>query len=397
MNIAIVSPFNPNFVRSLFDKEKIDIPDIHGNASAVNILVTALIDLGHKVFVYTTINIGDNTKVLYGHNIKVCIISKEFHPRGMSNLRVVKRIRKTISQDIDSLDVIHAHWSYEYAAAARYFDRQKPVFCTIRDWCPYQRSLVKTIGEKYSWWLNSLLFKYVMKSYRVRFIANSTYTYEMTHTDYPDRNIKIIPNPVQRQYIIPEIIQNKRQYSFITICQSPEERRKNIDTLLKAFQIYRKKKPKSKLVIVGFYTEDWRRVHIDLLDGVFLAGAISHDEVYKYLDDSAVLVHPSLEETFGNILLEAMARRVICIGGKKSGAVPEVLGRGKYGVLCDMENEDDIVNAMVLTEDKLYVNKVVQAASEYVINSYADDIIAKKHIELYEEEIGNFHKKQGSL
>ena len=79
MNIAIVSPFNPSFVSYLFNEK--NIPNIHGNATAVNILVSALIELGHNVYVYTTINECTGSSLIYGRNIKVNIISKEFHPK----------------------------------------------------------------------------------------------------------------------------------------------------------------------------------------------------------------------------------------------------------------------------------------------------------------------------
>lgn len=387
MNIAIVSPFNPAFVRNLFERNKDSIPDINRNATSVNILVEAFVEKRHKVFVYTTANTAEKARVLYGENIKVSIISKEFHPRGMSNIRVVKRLKKAMLQDMEDLDVIHAHWTYEYAAAARYFENDLPVFCTIRDWCPFQKILARRISEKYAWWLNGLLFSYVMRSKRIQFIANSRYTYEMAYSNFPDKNYRIIPNPVQRKYIVTQKDKSVKTNTFITICQSPEERRKNIDTLLMAFQNLRNKSPDSKLIIVGYYTEEWRQAHEGMLDAVVLTGLISHDEVYRLLDESAVLVHPSIEETFGNILLEAMARRTVCVGGEHAGAVPEVLGYGERGIICDVQNADSLMRAMQKACDITFSQPLIKKAVQYINDNYADDIVAQMHIDLYQKHI----------
>ncbi len=386
MNIAIVSPFNPSFIKDKFKDNR--IPNINIAATAVNILVEALIDSGNKVYIYTTDVHGPKVLSYSGRNIELRIVSREFKPGLFRSFRIVNRLRKTIEKDIDDIDVIHAHWTYEYAAATRKFEKKIPVLCTVRDWCPYQRKIVKGFVEKCYWrGIKSTLFAYVMNSSKIQFIANSSYTYKMIHEGYPNKKCIIIPNPVQHAFIIDKKMKTSKEKVFISISASLEEKRKNIDTLLRAYGKYKKENSDSKLYLIGDYSKNWKDAHKKYLDGVVLTGKVDHDEVYGYLDRSDILVHSSLEETFGNILLEAMARCVVCIGGDKSGAVPEVLGYGERGILCDVNNDESIKEAMIQAGNTSITTELVNNATTYLFEKYSDISVAKTHIKLYQKMI----------
>ena len=59
-----------------------------------------------------------------------------------------------------------------------------------------------------------------------------------------------------------------------------------------------------------------------------------------------MLVHPSLEESFGYTLIEAASVGTPVIAGRASGAVPWVLAEGESGVLVDVTNAEAIAKAM---------------------------------------------------
>jgi glycosyltransferase involved in cell wall biosynthesis len=394
VNIGIVSPFNPYYVRNYISSHE-NIPQINSNATSVNTLVVSFLEQGHNVIVFTTTTAPHHTTVYKGKQLEIHVLSKVFHPKGMSNLRIVRKLRNEIKKCINNIDVLHAHWTYEYAASIRRFEQRIPTFCTIRDWCPYQCSLAVGIRAKYSWWINSLLFVYVMKSKSISFIANSAYTYKMVTLSYHDKQISCIPNSIQREFILNTRKARGKERIYISICQNVEERRKNIKALLKAFQKYKKQYKESKLIIVGSYSDKWK-IHygkFQLLHGVYLAGKVQHDEIFPLLDQSCALIHPSFEETFGNIFLEAMARRVVCIGGYDAGAVPEILGEGKRGILCNVRDINSILNAMKRIDDVDYIEDILNNASSYIKEQYADDVVSQKHIELYKKKLKNTKTK----
>ncbi len=106
MNIGIVSPFNPYVAKEyLAGQEK--LPQINGNATAVNTLVLSLLEQGHKVAVYTASAQPGRTVVYKGASLKVSVISKVFRPKGMANVRVVGRIKREIERDVRKLDILH--------------------------------------------------------------------------------------------------------------------------------------------------------------------------------------------------------------------------------------------------------------------------------------------------
>jgi glycosyltransferase involved in cell wall biosynthesis len=127
---------------------------------------------------------------------------------------------------------------------------------------------------------------------------------------------------------------------------------------------------------------------LKLLKNVNLLGSIKHDDLIDILDDSSLLVHPSLEETFGNTLIEAMARRLPVLGGENSGAVPYVLNYGKAGFLCNVSDSDDILLKMeCVFNDSKGRNELINNASDLIQNKYIDKKVIYLHVELYKKYI----------
>lgn len=394
MVIGIVAPFNPRIVCDYLVEN--NVPDIHNSATAVNTLVLSLIETGHSVKVFTTYSEVNYIKHLSGRYVDIYLIPTSLFPQRLPLFKhhllldpfyMYKRIRKTLSEKFDSLDVIHAHWTYEFALAAISYARNKPVFVTVRDWAPYILSLQNSLIDKYSWWLRRCEFRKVMNARSVHFIANSQYTCNRIIGDYPNNDVTIIPNPINIKYIINNKINPQIKHRFISIAQLLCDDRKNITTLLNAYKIYREKYNTAELYLVGIVEKDCQ-VYRDwvsqgLLEGVFFLGSMAHDKMMHLMDQMTCLVHPALEETFGNIFLEAMARCVPCIGGEHSGAVPYVLGYGKYGLLCDINNPQSILEAMININDQVIVSSMVNDASTMIQSTYSSDIICKKHLEIY--------------
>lgn len=391
MRIGIVGPFNPAFVADYLEEK--EVPSINGAATAVNTLVREFIEQGHHVTVFTLHSLLPNTySVLHGKNIEVHLIPSGMMPRLMGYHQLVigqfylpRRIAKVIRQNISNLDVLHAHWTYEYAKAILPFSGQLPIFDTVRDWCPYQLSIMKG-RSRLDWQLKNITFKQVMAEKRMTFIANSAYTKRMITEAYPDKLVPVIPNPIDKSWILTEKKLEAR-HKIVSIATGLISPRKNIGTLLEAFAMYRKDYPEAELHLVGGYEDEsetfksWK--DNGWLQGVTLHGSLPHDDLAMLLDQISCLVHPSVEETFGNILLEAMSRCVPCIGGEDAGAVPDVLGRGKYGIVCDIKSPKAIYEAMVKMNKPEVALQIQQEATKMLKDYYSSDVIVKKHIELF--------------
>lgn len=395
MKIGICGPANPyEFKTYLFEK---DIPNVNGNAASVNAHIQSLLDLGNEVFVFTRYySKTHEIKRLEGKNLHFILFpNSDTRIENIFRFHFIRAIRKELIDDISKLDVLHAQWTYEYAFACIPFASQIPFVCTVRDWYPYQVKLLKRPMEKAIWKMNGFFFRSVMNCKDIHFIANSEYTYQCIKGYRADSDVTKIYNGIKSQFIRQQRLDYPVHPRFVTIAQNLSEKRKNIHTLLTAFHRLREDIQDAELTMIGFYQpsdfQQWKEE--GLLEGVSLSGPLDHDQVIKYLDSCSCLVHPSEEETFGNILLEGMARRIPVIGGQDSGAVPLVLGQGKYGILCDIHQAASLYNAMMESTHLDALQEKINLATKYITENYSSDIIGQRHMELYRKLTNNNQTK----
>ena len=153
---------------------------------------------------------------------------------------------------------------------------------------------------------------------------------------------------------------------------------KNYHTLLRAHAILTKKFPELKLVIAGreidlAYARRVRKLSNELRmeNNIEFLGHVETDELMELYRSCRVFVFPSLVESFGMPLLEAMAVGVP-IACSNSAAMPEVLGDA--GVYFDPKNEKEMAGKIgeLLTNETLCAElgkKATQRAHQF---SWAD-------------------------
>ena len=242
MRIGVAGPFNPREIKDYF-AEDVNLPELNITASSVNIYVRSLLESGQKVTVFTSNPYSKTTQEFEGNNIKLYCIPCTFVPRGFGRYRMHRRIRHYVARELENLDVLHAEWTYEYALALLPYINIKPVFCSVRDWCPYILTIIKGAINKYYWYMSYYMFKKVMAKTGIHFIANSDYTLNSILEMYPKNNVTVIPNPIQSTYILNERTEYPENQVFVSISNSLVNVRKNYKVLLYAFREYLKIKP----------------------------------------------------------------------------------------------------------------------------------------------------------
>lgn len=116
------------------------------------------------------------------------------------------------------------------------------------------------------------------------------------------------------------------------------EPRKNLLTLLKAYQLYKKNSDSSnKLVLVG--VKGWKYSPIfewikenKLEDDIIVTGFITDEELVSMYNEATALVMPSIYEGFGLPVVEAMQCGTPIIGSNCT-SIAEIVDR--YGILID--------------------------------------------------------------
>jgi Glycosyltransferase len=400
MHVGIISNCDINAFSYYLDEEsRSRIVYRDSIAPAVNTLLLALLKAGVRVSIFT-LHPGVENMYLKGEQLSVYVSGgyDAYPGKYLYGTWInANRLRDSIAQNIEGIDILHAHWTYEYAWAAGHFTRRLPVVCTVRDWAPLIWRMVSA-KDKITWIAKYFMDMAVFKNPKISFIANSPYTQDKIRKRW-SKNCPMIPNSIKESFLRTERVYYPKKLTVVSISQS-NDKRKNIKSLLLAFQQVHAKYPESQLLLVGqpFQERDeviqkWRRE--GLLTGVQLLGAVNHDSLMDVLDEVSVMVHPSREETFGNILLEAMARRVPIIAGKDAGAVPYVLEHGQSGCLCDVTSPKDIADKLEYVYlNEAYRNQLVNSATSTLINNYLESDIGKKHIDLYEETIAQYTEKR---
>jgi glycosyltransferase involved in cell wall biosynthesis len=106
------------------------------------------------------------------------------------------------------------------------------------------------------------------------------------------------------------------------------------------------------LVLLGGYPGEWEGEHpIETIErlgvpGVFLAGWQDHEDLPDFLSASDVLVHASVNEQFGQVLVEAMACSLPVIAVNRGGPA-SIVKDGKTGWLVEPEDGAGLACAMV--------------------------------------------------
>lgn len=233
-------------------------------------------------------------------------------------------------------DVVLANWTYQYARAGvisgfpcLVVARDSPWRCLWR-----MHSLTFLVKALYSQFLVFPKIKHLST-------ISPHMAGDLRRFNRYKEEVKIIPNGIK---IDEGFKKDIRQHAKTILCVSEWNPLKNLKTLFRAFAIIRQYHPEWKLLAIGNGVEDsiagaWMRKHGISQDGIELLGRKTQSEIKELLRHKADLFcSPTLEESFGQVFLEAMSQGVPCVGGKKSGAVPWVLGDG--GVVCDVSNPE---------------------------------------------------------
>ena len=154
---------------------------------------------------------------------------------------------------------------------------------------------------------------------------------------------------------------------------------KNVDVLIKAIDIAKKKMPDIKCGIIGDgpEKENLTKLMKDLnLEGniEFLGFLEEAKDVIAYMKSSKVFVLPSTREGAGLVTLEANAcgLPVITVNHEKNAAV-EVVINEENGFICELSEEEIAKNILVAMEGKEDMeSKCIEFSMEYDWNRMAD-------------------------
>lgn len=198
--------------------------------------------------------------------------------------------------------------------------------------------------------------------------------------------IKIIANGIDiKKYAV-----KKSKQSNTILYIGRLERRKGVKYLLEAFRLLKLREPSARLVIVGDGPDREKLEDIideKQIDDVAFMGFVSDAEKRKILSEARIFCSPALfGESFGIVLLEAMASGTPIVAGDNSGYRSVLTGRGSVSLVDPKDSYMFASRLELLYGDDQIRNLWSEWASEY-INQFSYDLIAKQYLDLYTHQL----------
>ena len=317
-------------------------------------------------------NIEDGLKTYryknYNYIPKNALMFKVFNKR-------MEKLYKDIVKKEGPIDIIHAQSSLWGGISAAYISEKYNIPLVITEHSSVERgpyvknSYVPFIRDSYK------------KAKKVITVGNGLKNEIQALSGRND--IEVIGNLVDlSKFTIKKRIQNEK---FIFFSLAFLEGEKGFDTLIKAFA--KKFKDKEAMLYIG--GDGSQRAWLEALaqeNGVkkqiIFLGALSRDDVAKWMNKCDCFVLPSRYETFGVVYIEALASGRPVIGALNGGA--EDIINNLNGYLVPIDDIDKLAEKML----ELY--KKIDSYNEEEIRSdclkrFSPEVIVNKIISVYKE------------
>ena len=382
MHIGIVSPCSSGpLVDLLPDSSGLDLGcGVHFMAT----LIRALIGRGHRVSVVTLSSELSHPKILKGSELTYYVYPERTQ-RRMRDLYKVERQGLTEGIRLAKPDVLHAHWTYEFAMAC--LETDLPTLVTSHDNAfrvlRFTRDLYR-LGRMY---LQIRVIKQARSLSAVSpYLADSLGW--LTKTD-----IKVVPNPVEVSQQLGNRCDRMSGTVRIATVLNGWQNLKNPKSAIKAFQLLRGELPDAQMYMYGYDFEEggpaWQWASSrGLRRNIEFCGFVPRHELQWKLSKMSMLLHPALEEACPMAILESMAVGVPVVAGSDVGGVPWVLDQGKAGFLTNVKDPEKIAQTLLTCIEETEIRQERQRnAHERVVSLFSPNSVAEQYEKLYAKAV----------
>ncbi|MFD1946460.1 glycosyltransferase family 4 protein [Nocardioides aestuarii] len=353
----------------------------------VNLLARALIDRGHHVTLLTCSPAVTELNWWRSDAMDVGIVPWRARARDRALTGFATEIRYLRKAALESrVDVLHAHWTYEYALAA--LGTQTPTVVTIHD-APW--AVLRHHRDAYR--VIRLLMALRVRLRSPRLTAVSPYVGNQWQRSMGGSGrITVVPN-IAHGYTGEPV--GRVTGRILTVGNS--DPLKNVADALKAFQLARRSAPELTMRLVGPGLEADGALARSIsasrgVAGIEFLGSLTHDALMTEMASAQLLLHPSLEEAQCMVLNEALASGLTIIAGEESGGVPWSLANGAAGMLVDVTSPIDMADAILhLTRAPQARQALRMEGLKLAADRYSASAVASAYITVYEEILGLQH------
>jgi L-malate glycosyltransferase len=349
-------------------------PTVGGSGVVATELGKLLAERGHEIhFISSSMPFRLNKVYsnIYYHEVSVNQYSVfQYPPYDLALSSKIAEVAKR-----EKLDLLHVHYAVPHAVCAvlakQMVGEHLKIVTTLHG------TDITVLGYDPS--LSEIIKFGIEQSDIVTAVSNALVqqTYELLDVN---KEIETVYNFVdERVYRKKDVYYLKEQYGIgpeekVVIHVSNFRHVKRVPDIVKAFDLIQQEIP-AKLLLVGDgpeMTVVCRLVkELDLKGKVLFLGKQENlEELYSISDVKLLL---SEKESFGLVLLEAMACGVPCVG-TKIGGIPEVIEDGKTGYLCELGAVEEAAE------------KTLRILKDSQLHAYMADAALKKVYEKFHSE-----------
>nr|WP_207730335.1 glycosyltransferase family 4 protein [Clostridium botulinum] len=279
----------------------------------------------------------------------------------------------------EKINLIHAHVCYTAGILCSIFKRFNNIPYIITE---HRSDIVNFSKKSYNRFISKYAYKRAEKVITVsKFLAN-----ELKNLGYKF-NEEIIGNEVDiKEYSLSDTRNNSDVVKILFIGSMAENEIKGLQYFIPALAKYMKKNNNIEMTFIGngINRVKYEKMCEDLniKNKCKFLGTIDKQDIPIYIKRNDFLVLPSIKETFGCVLIEAMACGKPVLATKSGG--PNEFVNNNVGILVEPKNEKALEEGIDLiinrydTFDPEYIRK-------YVVDNYSYNIIGQKIRKVYDD------------
>jgi phosphatidylinositol alpha-mannosyltransferase len=368
MKIGLVCPYNINK---------------HGGVLEVVLALNeGLTDLGHEVKIITPKPRGH--EIVEKPSIIYIGSSTDFRSPASTTTQVSSTYD---SEKIDAIlaeekfDILHFHEPWVPLLSRQLLQRSKSVnIATFHSMVP-EAIMTRTVIRVVTPYLKSVM-SYL---HELTAVSPSGAAYAASLTD---QSITIIPNGIDLAKYKSAHRPAKKHKTILFVGRL--ERRKGVKYLLQAFQMFSQDNPDVHLLIAGDGPE---REKLEMLaedlniKNVSFLGYISEDLKLKLMNEAEIFCSPAIfGESFGIVLLEAMAMETVTVAGNNSGYAELMQGVGALSII-NPEDTGEFARRLDMLFHEEELKKVWQKWAKGYVKQFNYPNVVKQYEAFYKEAL----------